>query len=195
VASAQSFTLAASNNRDHVPQSLSTYASMFNHSQVSIGRDAMPQSLYYYLFVPHIYIYGCCSSCTSRLSWWITHLTQCQRRGCNNIPSFLQRTTQIACFFVKAAHLHILVTAPFCCDRRAQAACAQSFTLRQEVTTEITWQDHSIKYCLFAPHIYGLCSSRTSWPFTVLTLTRVCAVTRDWLIYQPIFGFYIGIGR
>jgi len=34
----------------------------------------------------HIYLW-CCSSRTSR-SWWITHLTQHHRRGCNNcLPS------------------------------------------------------------------------------------------------------------
>jgi len=58
VASVQSFTLAASNNRDH-----------------------MPWSLYYCLFGQHIY--GCCSSRTSRL-WWIAHSTQRHCRGCNS---------------------------------------------------------------------------------------------------------------
>jgi len=47
-------TVAASNNRDHAPQ-----------------------SLYYCLFVPHMW---CCSSSTS--NWWlITHSTQRQPRG------------------------------------------------------------------------------------------------------------------
>jgi len=51
-------TVAACNNRDHVPQ-----------------------SLYYCLFAPHIY--GCCSSCTCR-SWWIAHSTQRHWSGCNS---------------------------------------------------------------------------------------------------------------
>jgi len=58
-----------------------------------------------------------CSSRTSR-SWWITHSTQHHRRGCNNIPSSLQRTTPIArslCEGWIRHDLHILVTAPFCC--------------------------------------------------------------------------------
>jgi len=50
-------TVAASNNRDHPMRSLC-----------------------YYLFVPHVY--GCCSSRTS-CSWWTTHSTHHQRRGCN----------------------------------------------------------------------------------------------------------------
>jgi len=50
-------TVAASNNRDH-----------------------MPWSLYYCLFAPRVY--WCCSSCTSR-SGWIAHSTQSQPRGCN----------------------------------------------------------------------------------------------------------------
>jgi len=51
----------------------------------SNNKDHMPLSLYYRLFVPHIY--GCYSSRTSR-SWWITHSTQCQPRGCNNMQQF-----------------------------------------------------------------------------------------------------------
>ena len=52
-------TVAASNNRVH-----------------------MPWSLYYCLFAPHICMV--LFSPTSRL-WWITHLTQHHRRGCNNM--------------------------------------------------------------------------------------------------------------
>jgi len=124
----------------------------------------------------HIYVW-CCSSGTSR-SWWITHLTQHHRRGCN-IPSFLQRTASIArslCEGWPWHDLHILVTAPFCCDRKSRAAYAQSFALWQQATIEFTCHDHSSRtlllrsivdivsitrdytprslyYCLFAPHI------------------------------------------
>jgi len=108
-------TVAASNNRVH-----------------------MPWSLYYCLFALHIYVW-CCSSRTSR-SWWITHLTQHQRRGCNNIPSFLQRTAPIArslCEGWTRHNLHILVTAPFCCDRKSRVASAQSFAPWQQATIEI----------------------------------------------------------
>ena len=48
--------------------------------------------------------------------------------------------------------LHILVTAPFCCDRKARAVSVQSVTLWQQATIEITWQDHSI--IAFSHHIY-----------------------------------------
>jgi len=48
--------------------------------------------------------------------------------------------------------LHILVTAPFCCDRKSRAAYAQSFAPWQQATIEITRRDHY--YCLFAPHTY-----------------------------------------
>ena len=60
----------------------------------------------------HVYLW-CCSSRTSR-SWWITQSTQHHRRGCNNIPSFLQRTAPIArslCEGWTWHDLHILVTA------------------------------------------------------------------------------------
>ena len=81
----------------------------------------------------------CYSSRTSR-SWWITQSTQHHRRGCNNIPSFLQRTTPIArslCEGWTRHDLHILVTAPFCCDRKSRAVCAQSFAPWQQATIEI----------------------------------------------------------
>jgi len=107
-------TVAASNNRVH---------SM--------------RSLYYYLFVPHLYV-----GCSSRTfcSWWNAHSAQGQLRGCNNI-SFLQLTTAIARSFCEGFirhDLHILVTPPFSCDRRARAACSQSFTLWQQATTDFT---------------------------------------------------------
>jgi len=116
-------TVAASNNRDH-----------------------MLQSLYYCLFVPHTY--GCYSSHTSH-SWWITHSMQPQRRGCNNIPSFLQQTTPITRSFCEVCtwhDLHILITAPLFYERKARMASAESFTLWQQVTTEITQRDHSHRY-------------------------------------------------
>ena len=146
-------TVAASNNRDHA-RNLS----------------------YYCLLTLHIWWYY--SSRTSR-SWWITQSTQHHRRGCNNIPPFLQWTTLIArslCEGWTPHDLHILVTAPFCCDRKSRAAYAQSFALWQQATMEFTCHDHSLGtlvimfnrshvnigrastppslfYCLFAPHI------------------------------------------
>jgi len=85
----------------------------------------------YLLLVRATYMW-CCTSRTSR-SWWITHSTQRPRRGCNNIPSFSQQTASITHSFCEGFtqhDLHILVTAPFCCDQKARAAwCAQRFTL------------------------------------------------------------------
>jgi len=137
----------------------------------SNNRDHAPRSLYYCLFAP--LIYGCCCSCTFRL-WWTVHSVQRQWRGCNNIPSFLQRTAPIACSFCEGRtwhDLHILVIAPFCCDQKALAACAQSFALWQHATIEIMCRDHS--YCLFTPLIYWFCSLCTfrSW-WTVHSVQR-----------------------
>jgi len=42
---------------------------------------------------------------------------------------------------------YILITAPLCSDWKAQAASAQCFTLWQQATKEITWEDHSIIAC------------------------------------------------
>ena len=108
-------------------ESLSGKCAKLHTVVASNNRDHMPWSLYYNLFVPHIH--GCHSSRTPR-SWWIAHSTQRQRRGCYNILSFLQRTALIArpfCEGFTRHDLHILVTAPFCCNRKAWAASAQSF--------------------------------------------------------------------
>ena len=61
-------------------------------------------------------------------------------------PPFFQRTTPIAHSFCEGFTQHdlnILVAAPFCCDRKARAASAQSFTLWQQATIEIMRHDHS----------------------------------------------------
>ena len=88
----------------------------------SNNRDHAPQLLYYCLFSPRIH--ACCSSRTSH-SWWIAHSMQHQRRGCNNIHLlFTMRTTPIAhsfCAGFTQDNLHILVTAPFCCDRKSRS--------------------------------------------------------------------------
>jgi len=68
-------TVAARNNRVHMPWSVSAYAShqvqaeitRHDHSFIACSRN--------------IYVW-CCSSHTSR-SWWITQSTQHHRRGCN----------------------------------------------------------------------------------------------------------------
>jgi len=106
------------------------------------------------LLVRASYMYGCCSSRTSR-SWGIAQSTQRHRRGCNNIPSFIQRTAPIArslCEGWTPHDLHILVTAPFCCDWKVRAASAPSFTLWQQATIKITPRDHSIIAC--SRHVY-----------------------------------------
>jgi len=40
----------------------------------------------------------------------------------------------------------------YCCDRKARAACAQSFALWEQATIEITGRDHSVIAC--SRHIY-----------------------------------------
>jgi len=103
----------------------------------------------------HIWLW-CCFSCTS-CSWWSTQSTQRQQRGCNNIPSFLQQTAPIACSFYEGFtqhDLHILVTAPFCCDRKARAACVQFRTVA--ASNNRVHATQSIYYCLLMPHICGV---------------------------------------
>ena len=101
--------------RDHARNlSLHTLVVTFNRSHVNIGRATTSQCLL--LLLARATIFWCYSSRTSR-SWWITQSTQHHRRGCNNIPSFLQRISPIArslCEGCPWHDLHILVTAPFC---------------------------------------------------------------------------------
>ena len=70
-------------------------------------------------------------------------------------PPFYNKTAPIArslCGGYTWHGLHILVTAPFCCDRRVPAARAQSFTQWQQATIEIT--RHACSCFQFAPHTY-----------------------------------------
>ena len=86
-------------------------------------------------------------------------------RGCNDIPSILQWTTPIThslCEGWTRHDLHILVTAPFCCDRKFWAACAQSFALWQQATIKFTCHDHSIIACSHHIVIYAACCERVT---------------------------------
>ena len=53
----------------------------------------------------------------------------------------------------------------YCCDRKARTACAQSFTLWQQATKEITRRDHSIIACSCHKYIWVLffATSRSWW--------------------------------
>jgi len=126
--SAKLHTVAASNNRDHAPQ-----------------------SLYYCLFAPHM-----CWRFSSRTSssWWITHSTQRQRSGCNNIPFYNEpHRSYVLC---RKAELGTTSTSwsqhHFVAIGKARAACVQSFTLWQEATIEIMRRNHSIIAC--SRHLY-----------------------------------------
>jgi len=103
----------------------------------SKNRDHPTRSLYYYcLFTSHLFV--CCSLPTSR-SWWITLSMQRQVRDSKNFLSFLQWTAPIARSFCEVGtwhHLHILFTAPLCCEWKGWVASAQSFTLWQQATIE-----------------------------------------------------------
>jgi len=85
-------------------------------------QHSSPDKITLLLIVRATYIW-CCSLHMFR-SWWTAHSAQCQPSGCNNIPSFLQWTTPIAhsfCAGFTQDNLHILVTAPFCCDRKSRS--------------------------------------------------------------------------
>jgi len=100
------------------------------------------RSLYYCLFAPQIFV--CCSSRTSH-SWWIAHLMQRQLRGCNDIPSFVQRTAPIARSFCEGCtwhHLHTLVS--------PSGKCAKFHTVAANNNRDPT--SCSFYFCSFEPH-------------------------------------------
>jgi len=121
----------------------------------SNNRVHASQLLYYDLFVPRIYGFF------THIPWCIAHSIQRQLRGCNSIPSLQQTapTTRSFCEGCIWHDLHILVTAPFCCNRKARVANVQSFTLWQQAIIEIT-HTQLLYYGLFALRIYGYYQGR-----------------------------------
>ena len=116
-----------------------------------IYRAHPTRSLCYCFFAPNVYgVFLLAHSVRgeSRIS------AQRQRSGCNNIPSFLRRTAPIARSFCEGFtqhNLHILVTTPFCCDRKASGICAKLRTVA--ASNNIDHAPQSLYCCLFAPHI------------------------------------------
>jgi len=118
-------TVAASNNRVH-----------------------MPWSLYYCLFTPHR-----CIVVLRAHPVMVNHTFKAMpMERLLQHPSFLQWTAQC---FVKALHSTTSTSWSqhhFAAIGEARAPCAQSFTLWQQATTEFTCHDHYC--CLFAPQTY-----------------------------------------
>jgi len=110
--------------------SLRTLVILFNHSQPSIGRDSMSQSLYYCLFAPHVYI-------AILRAHPVRGESHIQRNATGEVattsPPFNNEPHCLDVLFVKAAPgttFHILVTAPFCCDRKIpNGMCAKLSTV------------------------------------------------------------------
>jgi len=117
-------------------------------------QQSSPDEITLLLLVRAMYTY-CCSSCTSH-SWWITQSTQRHQRGCNNTPSFLQRTALITCSLCEgwSRHdLHILVTAPFCCNWKSPSGmCAKLRTVA--ASNNRVHPTRSLYYWLFATRIH-----------------------------------------
>ena len=137
----------------------------------SNDRDHLLRSLYYCLFVLHIY--GCYSSRTSH-SWGIAHSMQRQPRGGNNIPSFLQLNRTDHTFFLWRLHLarssHPGHSTILLRSESPSGKCAKLHTVAASNN-----KDHltrSLYYYLFAPHIYGCFSSCTSCSWWIVHSTQ-----------------------
>jgi len=126
------------------------------------------RSPYYCLFVPYtVYIWVFFFAhipFTVNCTFNTTSTERLQKH-----PFFLQRTAPFPDSFCEGCIWHdlhiIMVTAPFNCNRKAQVASVQSFTLWQQPTTEIiTWRDHSLFVCsTFEYMCYSSCTSSRSW--------------------------------
>jgi len=120
-------------------------------------RDHPLRSLGYFLFASRIFVSG---SLRTSCSWWIALSTQHQLRGCNNIAFFLQWTALIAHFLWR---LHL---APHSDSGQSTTLLwAESAQIKLHTVAESNNGDPtpcSFYLCLFAPHIYWCCSSRTS---------------------------------
>ena len=92
------------------------------------------------------------------------------------------RTDRFFCEGCTWHNIHVLVTTPLCCYRKARAGSAQSFTLWQQANN----RDHtqcSLYYCLFAPHIHG-----TVLLFTHISVRHGDAAASPTLKNWPLFG-------
>ena len=141
-------TVAASNNRDHRTRSLS-----------------------YCLFTSHIFV--CCSLRTSHL-WWTAFSTQHQLRGCNNVPSLLQWTAPIAHSFCEGWNLsppsHPGQSTSLLWLNGSGGKYAKLHTVAASNNRDST--SYSFYFCLFATHIHGCCSSRTSRSWRIAHSTQ-----------------------
>ena len=128
-------TEAASNNRDHASQSLLLLLAHATH-------------IYFFILRAHP----------------IRGESHNQRNATGEVattsPPFYEPHRRSLCEGWTGHDLHILVTAPVCCDRKSRAACAQSYAPWQQATIEIM-RRNLLLLLARATHIYRY-SSRTS---------------------------------
>jgi len=90
-------------------------------------RDHAPQSLYYCLFAPHV-----CGVVLRHIPFVVNRTFNAMPAERLQQHLLLFTTNRTEGFTQN--DLHILVTTSFCCDRKARAACALSFALWQQAT-------------------------------------------------------------
>ena len=172
-------TVAASNNRDHAPQSLLLLLArawccwcVILHAHHTINATPLERLQQHPLFFTTNY-----TDRTFFLEGWTWH------------------------------DLHILVTAPLCCDRKSQTACAQSFALWQQATIGIMRRNLSY-YCLLVHGVIHDVLFFTHIPFVVnhtinttpperlqqynLKLMEVFNLKRKWI---KTTYWWLGVGR
>ena len=114
----------------------------------SNNRDNAPQSLYYCLFLPYIYIYGLFFIYISFVVNHTFNAMTTKRLQQHHLLFTTNRSNRMFfCEGVTWHNLHLLITASFCCNRKAQVASVQSFMLWQQATLDIMRCNHSYIAC------------------------------------------------
>ena len=132
----------------HRNHSSRTLVILFNRSQASIGRDSTSQSLFRDRSIIacscHVYM-GVILRAHSVRGESRIHRNASGEVATSSPPFYNEphRSQSSFCEGCTWHDVHILVITPFCCDRKARAACAQSFTLWQQATIEIMRHNHS----------------------------------------------------
>ena len=99
----------------------------FNRSQVNIGKASMPRSLYHCLFVPHTCVV------LHAILLVVNHRFNTSTEWLQKHPLLFTTKRSNRTFFCEGFtwhDLHILVTAPFCCDRKSPSSmCTKLHTV------------------------------------------------------------------
>ena len=143
-------------------------------------RDHPTRSLYYCLFAPRIYIFVL-------RAHPVRGESHNQRNTTGEVattsPPFYNerhRSHVLLCEGWTRHYLQILVRAPFCCNRKSRAACAQSFAPWQQATIEIMRRNLSLRAVVVMFNRWHANIRRASTPQSLLLLLALATHIYLW---------------